>query len=379
MSDAWRATLTMCVIYSGIGLSLPFLPVWLREVRNLDGWEIGAILSGAQLARLFTGAGLAAWGEGRTVRRAVRAFMAVTLAAWLVFAAVNDLAVMVITGFIASSAAMAANPFIELATMRATRSGSLSFGVARSLGSAAFMVTNVAAGWAVAMLGPEIVMPWLLVNACLALAASQFLPRGVQPPRTSLRSRLIGMGRLFHNRAFVRIALATSLVQASHAFYYGFSTNIWRIQGFPDTTIGLLWAFAVVVEIVFLTNSGQILRRFGMERVLLAGAVLGMVRWTTLAFQPGLVAVFLLQILHTGTFAMTYIATLRLIERDLPEENHAAAISLAASLGGGTLLGIAMFGSGVLFDTVGALGYLAMAGLCLAGLISWLGLKQRQA
>jgi PPP family 3-phenylpropionic acid transporter len=303
--------------------------------------------------------------------------MAVALVAWGVFALFNDLTVMILMGFVASTMGMAATPFIELTALRATRTGPLTFGVARSLGSAAFMVANVAGGMAVQAFGPEVVMPWVLVNAVLSLMAANAMPRGVQPPRTPIRSRVAGMVRLLQQPAFLRLVLAGSCIQAAHAFYYAFSTNVWRAQGFSDTVIGLLWAFAVVVEIVFLTNSGWFIRRFGAERLLVAGGVAALIRWSLLATDPGLGTVVMLQVLHTGSFAMTYIAGLRLIQDTLPEDSHASAMAISSGIGGGTLLGLATLFSGVLFDAAGAKGYLGMGALAGLGLLLWFSLKPR--
>ena len=46
--------------------------------------------------------------------------------------------------------------------------------------------------------------------------------------------------------AFLAIAAAGSLIQASHAVYYGFATLDWSAKGFGGATIGVLWALGVV-------------------------------------------------------------------------------------------------------------------------------------
>ena len=51
---------------------------------------------------------------------------------------------------------------------------------------------------------------------------------------------------------------AASLIQASHAVYYGFSTLDWRAAGLDGTTIGALWALGVVAEIALFALSGRL-------------------------------------------------------------------------------------------------------------------------
>jgi hypothetical protein len=54
----------------------------------------------------------------------------------------------------------------------------------------------------------------------------------------------------------VAVLIACSLVQASHALYYGFSTIDWTTKGLSDTAIGSLWALGVIAEILLFAASG---------------------------------------------------------------------------------------------------------------------------
>ncbi len=51
---------------------------------------------------------------------------------------------------------------------------------------------------------------------------------------------------LLRNPAFLAVALASAMIQSSHALYYGFSTVQWRAAGFDGTLIGALWSVGVV-------------------------------------------------------------------------------------------------------------------------------------
>jgi len=77
---------------------------------------------------------------------------------------------------------------------------------------------------------------------------------------------------------------------------------------------------------------------------------------------------FPLQALHTLTFAATFLAGLRLIERLAPPRSASTAQAVSSSVSGGVLIGLATLASGALYDAVGAKGYLLMAALAAAGL-----------
>ena len=59
---------------------------------------------------------------------------------------------------------------------------------------------------------------------------------------------------------------------------------------------------------------------------------------------------------------------LRLVQREAPDRIAGVAQTLYAALASGTLVGLAMLLAGQLYDTVGALGYLAMTVIAAAGL-----------
>ena len=62
------------------------------------------------------------------------------------------------------------------------------------------------------------------------------------------------------------------LIQASHGFYYGFSTLLWRRQGLPDNLIGLLWGFGVGAEVLFMWFLEPWRRRVGPARLAMVGS-----------------------------------------------------------------------------------------------------------
>jgi PPP family 3-phenylpropionic acid transporter len=75
--------------------------------------------------------------------------------------------------------------------------------------------------------------------------------------------------------AFLAIAAAGSLIQASHAVYYGFSTLDWSAKGFGGVTIGMLWALGVAAEIVLFALAPRLPPAIGPVTLILIGAAGG--------------------------------------------------------------------------------------------------------
>jgi PPP family 3-phenylpropionic acid transporter len=179
------------------------------------------------------------------------------------------------------------------------------------------------------------------------------------------------------NRTFVLAVVTAGLIQGAHAFYYGFSAILWRKQGISEPMIGVLWGVGVAVEVGFMFFLEPLRRRWGPERFLIIGALAAVVRWTAYAFEPPLWALFPLQGLHALTFAASFLASLRLIEKLAPPAAASPAQAINSALSSGFTLGIATLAAGPLFDALGPLGYLATAGMAGLGLIGAIMLSRR--
>jgi PPP family 3-phenylpropionic acid transporter len=373
MGSALRLGLFYAAIFVGTGASLPYMPVWFGA-HGLSGKEIGLLLSVPMLARVITGPALAVWADGFGLRRTPMILM--LLAAGCAYAAIGFIegyGAWLVLWFIAASLLSTVTPLTDVLTLRRAGREGFNYGWPRGIGSAAYIVANVGAGALLARGEPDLILIWTTVCAFLAaLTAAILLPR--EPVHESgevlhRRDRWKGLNGLLRDRTFLLAVVSVGLLQATHAFYYGFSALAWRAQGISDTMVGLLWGWGVLVEIGFLWFMEPWRRGIGPERLLILGGVAGLIRWTAFAFSPPLWLLFPLQALHTFTFAATFLGGLSLIERLSPPQSASAAQTISSALSGGLLIGLATLASGALFDAVGAMGYLAMAGLSAVGLL----------
>lgn len=361
--------MVMSALFGTTGVILVFLPRWLEVERALSGAEIGAVLSLAQFARILTGPAVAYWADGASDRSAP--LKIVSLAAVAAYAAFFFLAdgfwALLVLGFLALSLSQSLTPLIEAATLRATAAGKLNYGMARGIGSFAFIVANVAGGILISRFGLGAVVVWVVSGMALVVATSWLgLPR--DPPLAHARAARAGaIGGLLRNRRFVILIVACGLIQSAHGFYYGFSTIVWRGQGISPEMVGILWGFGVAIEIAFLFSLPFIERRTTPETLILLGAGGGVARWFAMGFAPLGAALWPLQALHALSFAAAHVGAMRLVHREAPEHAATMAQTLYAALSAGVLMGISTLLSGYLYDHVGARGYWAMAALCAVG------------
>lgn len=373
-SRAARVTIVMSCLFATTGVTLVFLPRWLEVERGLSGVEIGAVLSLAQFARVVTGPLVAFWADGAADRRTpMQILAACALIAYVAFFFVpHDFWTLLALGFVAISLVQGLVPLVEAATLRATAAGRFGYGVARGIGSVAFIFANVVGGVLVARFGVEAVVAWVLCGLLLTLISALVglqhdpptVPGGAAPTKAM---RMDAMKSLLRSRRFLVLLVACGLIQSAHGFYYNFSTLIWRGQGVPADTVGLLWAFGVAVEVAFLWSLTPIERRVSPEAMILAGAVGGVLRWVLLGFAPLGFALWPLQALHMLSFAAAHVGAMRLLYREAPEASAGMAQTLYSVMTGGVLMGVSTLMSGALYDGVGARGYWAMAAMAAAG------------
>ncbi|MGA0599136.1 MFS transporter [Caulobacter sp. KR2-114] len=377
MSVTRRLGLFYAFIFLGTGVSAPYIGLWFKA-HGLSGAQIGLILAAPAIARMVTGPAIAVWADGFRLRRTPLGLLGLgTTALYGLFFATHGFAAWWALWLVSQSLFANLSPLGDVIALRRARLHGFNYGWPRGMGSAAYVVANVLMGVMLTGTSPDAILWWLVATAAAA-AVGGFLILPDDPVHEAGEDvagpdRWRGLGGLLRDPVFMLAVVSVGLIQSSHAFYYGFSTLAWRAQGLPSSATGVLWGVGVVAEIGFLWFMEPLRRALGAERLVIAGAVGGLVRWTVLAYSPPLWVLVPIQCLHAATFTATFMGSLQLVERLSPPGSASAAQTVNSVLSGGLFMGLASMGSGALFDMIGARGYLAMsllAGLGLAGAVA---------
>jgi len=368
-----RLGLFYAAIFVGTGASLPYIPVWFRA-QGLSGAQIGLILAAPMMVRIFISPLLAIWADGFDLRRTPLSLLGFASAvAFALMGTIHGFWACLVFWLIGACLLGTIAPLGDVMSLRLARREGFAYAWPRGIGSLAFVVGNIGVGALLTTMKPELVVFWTVGAAVLAGFAALGLPRepvhegGERPPRSS---RLRGLSELMSNRAFLLAIAGSGTIQATHAFYYGFSALLWRRQEIGEIYIGILWGLGVLVEIAFLWFGEPLRRRIKPETMVFIGGIAALIRWTALAFSPPLWMLFPLQALHALSFMASFLGSLALIERYAPPHAASAAQTISSACAGGLFIGLATLASGPLFDAFGALGYLGMTIMTLGGLIA---------
>jgi PPP family 3-phenylpropionic acid transporter len=367
-----RMALFFASTFVALGVHLPFLPVWLAA-KGLEPGTIGVVLALPMILRLFVIPLATRVADRHDALRAV--IIAATLAALFGFGTLglsNGTLTIATLYTLAATAFMLLFVLSDVYALRGLAPLRRAYGPVRLWGSAAFIVTNLAAGWLLDFIAARDLI-WLIVAAvALCLAAAWALPPlAPSHPSASGGGMAGGASRsarvLLRDPAFIAVAAAASLIQGSHALYYGFTTIAWQAAGYGGGAIGLLWGIGVFAEIVLFALSARLPSAFGPTVLILIGGVGALLRWVAMALDPPGALLPLLQCLHGLSFGATHLGTLAFVGRAAPAGLAATAQGyLAVSMG--VAMAAATGLSGLLYGQFGAGAYAAMALIAAAGI-----------
>ena len=360
---AWRLAAFYAALCVAMGVQLPFLPVWLAA-KGLDAGEIGIVLAIPMIVRVFA---IPVATRAADRRDALRVAIVIAAAA----AVVGYGAVGLAHGALAIMAAFALastlySPMMPLADAYAFRGlgrHGRSYGPVRLWGSAAFIAGTFAAGALLDLVAARDLI-WLIVGAMVLTMAAACALAPLGPSSQGVPETLLSTKALWRDRTFLAVAAAASLIQASHAVYYGFSTLDWQAAGLDGVTIGALWALGVIAEIALFALSGRL--PVGPTALIMVGAAGAVVRWVAMAADPPFALLPALQCLHALSFGATHLGALGFIARAAPPALAASAQGYLA-VAQGLVMAAAMGLAGVFYARFGGLAYGAMALIAAAG------------
>jgi len=376
-STGVRATLAACLFFALFGCLIPFLPVWLAKVHGFTGAEIGLVLAIGGFSRVIAGPLAAAWADGQRDRRAPLLLYAIIMAlGYAALGGAQGFALVFVLVLVSDIAAWGFAAPMEAALLRLTRTGLPSYGVARGLASAAFVFGSTAVGLLVDRAGAGAIWAWLAGMSVLQIGAILLLhPEPTDGPKpAAFTARLASGLGLLRDRRFVLLITALGLIQAAHSYFYVVGTLIWiNTQGISPGVAGMLWSTGVVAEVLFLMALAGWSERFPPEALVVAGGLSAVVRWTLMAALPPLWLLFPLQLLHAGTFALTFLGGIRMINRMFGDDGTPQAQMIYLGVASAPAQALLTLASGPLYDMLlargaPALGYLVMSGTAALGL-----------
>ncbi|MCF7483600.1 3-phenylpropionate MFS transporter [Vibrio sp. J1-1] len=243
----------------------------------------------------------------------------------------------------------------------------LDYGRTRLWGSVAFIGGSTVVGYLVAGFGSDMILYTAMAGVLLSLL---FAMRNTNPMPVTLSAQHAErpkLSALLTEKSVLKFLVLVSLIQGSHAAYYGFSAIHWKAAGHSEDVIGYLWSLGVAAEVAVFALSKRIFAGQSLRTLFVIAACGVMMRWGITAGTTSIFALVVVQLLHGVTFAAAHIAAIQYIQNS--EENKMVALqALYNAIPLGAFIALMTVLSGWAYEHWGSLVFWGMAAMGLFAL-----------
>lgn len=371
-ASAPRLAALNLLVFAPIGVQLPFLSLWYSSI-GFAAESIALVNGATPIARFLSNFIIPPLADrhGNTARLLALCGGGMTLAA-LCAGLVQPTYVLVFLCIVLS--AFGQGPMIALTDSIVLREARrrvvagerpLDYGVVRGAGSLSVLALMAVGGWFVGLFPPDAMI--FVIAGVMALATVGVILLAPKDTRATDGATAPLREKIARPRVVALVVMAAALIQASHAVVYTFGSIAFRAQGHGDFAIGLLWAIGVATEIAFFVGSN----RFGGARraygLLIAGALVAILRWLIMASTASTALVVFAQALHAFSFAATHLGSIFALTHLVGETRRAQAQGWISGANALTTALVSVL-SGPLWNAYGLHAYLFMCGVAASGL-----------
>jgi len=322
--------------YAHAGTFATYAPLFFTE-KGMTVGEIGMLMALIQVMRIF---GPNVWGyvadhsERRVFVLRLTGIGAMTAFSGFFFGSTfaHMFAAMVLLNLFTSAQA----PICEALMMSEMRGDLSHYGRIRLWGSIGFILAVTGASFILDRSG-AMALPWvagaLLVTVLLAalrLREVPHIPHKGPPPV---------LMHVLRKREVQAFFCSTAFMVAAHTALYTFYSLYLELHGHSKTVIGAMWSLGVAAEVLLFYFQGDLIRRWGAQRMMFAALGIGVVRFAMIgALADSLVWLVIAQVLHAATFALHLSTSVTTMQRwfagPLQARGQALYISLSFGIGG---------------------------------------------
>ena len=364
----WRLSSFYFLYFTFVGAFAPYWTLYLKSL-EFTAFQIGVLMS------LFQGARIVApnvWGwladhTGLRVR-IIQVSAAASLLCYLGVFFDDSYAwlfgVMAVMSFFWS----APMPVAEALTLSHLGARAEHYGTIRLWGSIGFIVAVIGLGY-VLDAAPVRTLLWVILGLKLGVLVSTYW---IPEPRSAPHGHdTVKAWHILRRPEVAGFMLACFLMSLAHGVYYTFYSIYLVDHGYSKFALGWLWALGVICEVLVFLWMPQLVRRFGLRRILLGSFALAGLRFGMIGWGVESISVLLLaQTLHAASFGAYHAAAVAVTHRFFTGRHQAKGQAFYTSISfglGGTLGGLL---SGMIWDALSpAWTFTLSGGFALAGML----------
>ncbi len=375
----WRLSNFYFFYFAVLGALVPYWGLWLQH-RGFNAVAIGELMAILMVTKIIA-PNIWGWlGDHLGHRMSiVRLAALLSMVSFIGIYGAESYGLIALVMVLFSFFWNASLPQFEVVTFTyLRRDGKVSrYALIRIWGSIGFVVVVALLGMLVDQYGAEVIMPVVLALFAGIWLSALMVSDPDPEPHPSQQEPL---RKLLVQPTVLGFFAVIFLMQVSHGPYYTFYSIHMSEYGYSKTLIGQLWASAVVAEVLLFMVIHRALAYWRAEWLLLASLLLAALRWSLIGYWPdSLSALLFAQLLHAGTFGLSHVASMHLVQHHFRGRLQGRGQALYSSISYGAGGAIGSLCSGYLWESVGAGLTFALAALCalLGALIAgWLACRR---
>jgi MFS transporter, PPP family, 3-phenylpropionic acid transporter len=354
-------------VFFGIGSLFPLLSVYLSEVENLNGYQIGLILSIGPVIMIFF---QPFWGMLADMKNSHNALLTLTtfvtgMAAlgYVFFDGFVSFMIIATTLAIFQSAII---PLSDSISLKYTSKTGVNYGNVRLFGSLGFGLAVFAMG-RLSEWNPQVIFYAFFLTLLVSAAISIKMPQEPSGRPTGLFSGMKDLMRMKKFLIFLGVTFMIFGPNLANNFYFSLFVED---RGGTYTGIGIALLIAVLSEIPFMRVAGSWIRRLGLLQVAFIAAIVSLIRWIFYFTEPDLSLVYASAVIQGFSLGLFIPAGLQYIRDITPLHITATAVTIYSAVGNGLGNWFFTFFGGIVFEEFNIYGvYLFFASLTLMGVL----------
>ena len=305
LTNNHRIILLYCTVFILISFITVYLPVWLFDIVGLSYKSIGLLLATTGFLKIFSNIFITISVRDTNKQRNIlifTTFCIIVLFGTIIYIQNQQDKIIIALVFFSLLIFSPTLPLVENICISLTQNFQSSYGKYRLIGSIAFLLSVLIIGFWVDKFKTESLPKLFILCLCLFLFSVLLLPKDKNKIITYKKTNLL---KLLIDKKYFLVLISCSIILASHAMYYGFSTIFWNQNNLSYSKIGLLWSWGVFAEIIFFIFINKVdIEKFFFRAILLSG-LLSAFRWLMTYFLDNYYLIFLdvFYILHTFLYS----------------------------------------------------------------------------
>lgn len=354
-------------MFAGFGALVPYSTLYY-QARGLDFGHIGWLLSIGALIGLGAGPAWGAISDRRSGSPRVLVISAgVAIAGVVLLALASEFLTILAANIVLEVGLGGLSPIIDARALETAGTERAAYGPLRAWGSVGYVVSSFATGFVIQAVGLD-AMFWVMgvsltVTAVIGLGLHPaVITRATSPLRSTLR--------VFRGRALALFLVGALLAWSAMSAILDFLALRFDELGSGAGVVGIAAALAAAVEVPDMLRFPALARRFGGDRLLVAGAAILAVRSILAAVATDPASLVIASGIGGVGYALFLVGGVTYVSEHVPRELAATGQGIFQGVSISLSQVVAAASAGLLagaFGIAGMFGVAAVAGVLAAG------------